>query len=74
MNWARSHLFVGHPVERSFTALVNRTFREQRCEERRLAEQRTRQHTLQARKSCVSDARSYRVARRLHLLATAQFD
>ena len=57
----------------SFKIPVDRKIREQRQDERRLAEHRTIKHQLQARKGCVADARSYRVARRLLLLARAQF-
>jgi virulence-associated protein VapD len=46
---------------------------ERRRDERRLAEQRTTKHQFQAIKSCVADARSYRIARRLPLLAAARF-
>ena len=53
--------------------LVDRSIREQRRDERRLAEQRPTKHQFQARKSCIADARSYRVARRLPVLAVAQF-
>jgi hypothetical protein len=53
---------------------VDRKIREQRHKERRLAEQRTTKHQLQARKSCIADARSYRVARGMPVLAVAQFD
>jgi hypothetical protein len=74
MNWPELHLFGRDRVEYSFETLVARRIRERRREERRLAEQRTTKHRLQARKSCIADARSYRVARRLLLLATAQFD
>jgi hypothetical protein len=35
---------------------------------------RTTKHQLQARNSCVADARSYRVARRLPVPAAAPFD
>ncbi|HEY9500739.1 MAG TPA: hypothetical protein VIR01_03785, partial [Pyrinomonadaceae bacterium] len=45
-----------------------------RREERRFAEQRTTKYRVQARTSCIADARSYRVARRFPLLAIAQFD
>ena len=58
----------------SFKALVGRKIRERRRDERQLAEHRTTKHQLQARKSCVADARSYRVARRLPVPAPAQFD
>ncbi len=74
MNWHELHLFGRDRVEHSFKTMVGRKIREQRREERRLAEQRTTKHRLQARKSCIADARTYRVARRLPLLATAQFD
>jgi hypothetical protein len=53
--------------------LVDRKIREKRRDERRLAERRTTKHRFQARKSCIADARSYRVARRLPVLAVAQF-
>ena len=74
MNWKELQLFGRDWVEHSFKPLVVRKIREQRREERRLAEQRTTKHHFQARKSCIADAQSYRVARRLPLLATAQFD
>ena len=74
MNWQELHLFGRDWVEHSFKALVDRRIRERRGEERRLAEQRTTKHHFQARKSCIADARSYRIARRLPLVAAAQFD
>jgi len=74
MNWHELHLFSRDRVEHSFKTLVDRRIGERRREERRLAEQRTTKHRLQARKSCIADARTYRVARRLPLLATARFD
>jgi hypothetical protein len=46
----------------SFKTFVDRKIRERRRDERRLCEIRTTKHQLQARKSCVADARSYRVA------------
>ena len=67
-------LFGRGYIEKSFMHLVDRSMREQRREERHLAEQRATKHRFQARKSCVADARSYRVARRLVLLALAQFN
>lgn len=73
MNRRKLHLFVRDWVEQSFKTLVDRTIREQRREERRLAERRATKHQLQARKSCIPDARSYRVARRPLLLARVQF-
>ena len=74
MNWHGLHLFGRDYVEHSFKTLVDRRIRERRGEERRLAEQRTTKHQFHARKSCIADAQSYRVARRLPLFATAQFD
>ena len=67
-------LFGRDRIENSFMHLVDRSIREQRRDERRLAEQRATKHRFQARKSCIADARSYRVARRLPVLAVAQFD
>jgi hypothetical protein len=52
---------------------VDRTLRERRHEERRLAEQRATKHQFQAKNSCIMDWRNYRIARRLLLLARAQF-
>src|SRR5262249_39839191 len=68
MNSKRPHLVVDHRVLRSFKTLDDRTIRKQRSEERRLAEQRITKYRFQARKSCIPDARSYRVARRLLFL------
>jgi ribosomal protein S14 len=73
MNIAKRHSFGRDRVRYNFRALVDRTFREQRCEERRLAEQRATKHRFQARNSCILDGRTYRIARRLLLLARAQF-
>src|SRR6267378_4524855 len=56
----------------SFKTLVDHKIRERRRDERRLAEHRTTKHQLQARNSCVADARSYRVARRLPVPAAAR--
>jgi hypothetical protein len=66
-------LFGRDEIENSFMHLVDRSIRKQRREERRLAEQRATKHRFQARKSCIADARSYRVARRLPVLAVAEF-
>jgi hypothetical protein len=63
MNWEEL-LVIGRDRE-SFKALVGRKIREQRQDERQFAELRTTKHQLQARNSCIADARSYRVARRL---------
>lgn len=67
-------LFGRDKIENSLMGFVDRKIGEQRRDERRLAEQRTTKHRFQARKSCVADARSYRVARRLPVLAVALFD
>ena len=67
-------LFGRDKIENSLMGFVDRKIGEQRRDERRLAEQRTTKHRFQARKSCVADARSYRVASRLPVLAVALFD
>jgi hypothetical protein len=70
MNW--DELLVIGRDRNSFKALVGRKIRERRQDERQLAEHSTTKHQLQARNSCVADARSYRVARRLPVPAAAQ--
>ena len=45
-----------------FGTFIDRKIRERRQNERQLAEYRATKHRLEARKSCVADARSYRVA------------
>jgi hypothetical protein len=56
-------LLGGHnQLGNDFKTLVDRKIRERRQGERQLAECRTTKHRLEARKSCVADARSYRVA------------
>ena len=47
-----------------FETFFDRKIREQRRDERRLAERCTVKHQFLARNSCVADARSYRIARR----------
>jgi len=74
MNTAKGHLFVRDRVGYRFRALVDRTLRERRHEERRLAEQRGTKHQFRARSSCILDGQNYRFARRLLLLAKAQFN
>jgi hypothetical protein len=74
MNWEKRNLIGREPLQGSFKNLVDREIRQRRRDERRLAEQRTTKHQLQARKSCVADARSYRIARRLPLPAGARFE
>jgi hypothetical protein len=73
MNW-KLYLFGWDQVEHSLKTLIDRRVREQRRNERRLAEQRSTMHQVWARKSCIADARSYRVARPLPVLATTQFN
>jgi hypothetical protein len=73
MNW-KIYLFGWDQVEHSFKTLIDRRVRERRRDERRLAEQRSTMHQVWARKSCIADARSYRVARPLPLLTTTQFN
>jgi hypothetical protein len=70
MNWDKL-LVIGRDRD-SFKTLVGRKIRERRRGERELAEHRTTKHQLQARNSCVADARSYRVARRLPVPAAAR--
>ena len=72
MNWDKL-LAIGRDRD-SFKALVGRKTHERRQDERQLAEHRTTKHQLQARNSCVADARSYRVARRLSVPAATPFD
>jgi hypothetical protein len=61
-------------VQDSFKTFVDRQMRKRRRDERRLAEQRATKHQFEARKSCVADARSYRVAREFPVSAAAQLD
>jgi hypothetical protein len=72
VNWDKL-LVIGRDRD-SFKALVGRKIRERRRNERQLAQHCTTKHQLQARNSCVADARSYRVARRLPVPAAAPFD
>ena len=67
-------LFGRGEIENSLVRFADRKISEQRRDERRLAEQRTTKHRIQARKSCIADARNYRVARRWPVRAVAQFD
>jgi len=66
--------FRGNVTKGSFKALTDRKIRERVRDERQLAEHRTTKHQLQARSSCVADARSYRLARRLPAPAAVQLD
>lgn len=74
MNWEKRDLIGREPLQGSFKNLVDREIRQRRRDERRLAEQRTTKHQLQTRKSCVVDARSYRIVRGLPLAAAARFE
>jgi hypothetical protein len=62
MNWRPLLLGDEDQLGNRFRSLVDRKIRERRQNERQLAERRTTKHRLQAKKSCVADARSYRVA------------
>jgi hypothetical protein len=73
MNTAKGQLLGRDRIEYSFATVVDRTIREQRLQERRLAEQRGTKHRFQAKNSCILDGRNYRIARRLLILARAQF-
>jgi hypothetical protein len=73
MYWGKRDL-IWDPVQGAFKNLANRKIRERRRDERRLVEQQTTRHQLEARKSCVADARSYRVARQLPVPAAAKFE
>jgi len=68
-------LLIGRDwIPDSFKTMVDHKIRERRRNERQLAEQRTTKHRLSARNSCIADARSYRIARRLPVPSAAQFD
>ena len=58
----------------SLKTFVYRQLRKRRWDERELAELRTTKHQLEARKSCVADARNYRIAREFPISAVAQLD
>ncbi len=74
MNWATFHLNGRNQLDGIFMALVNRETRKRRRNERRFAEQRTTRHQIQARNSCIADARNYRVARQFPMSAIAELD
>jgi hypothetical protein len=61
-------------VHDDFKKLVARQDRKRRMVERQLAEQRTTKHLFEASKSCVADARSYRIAREFPMSAATQLD
>jgi len=62
MKWEKLLLNGRDRFGDGFKSLVDRKIHEHRQDERRLAQHRMRRHHLQARKSCVADARSYRIA------------
>ncbi|HEY4273324.1 MAG TPA: hypothetical protein VGM65_15100 [Candidatus Udaeobacter sp.] len=75
MNRGQLQLGNEDQLGNAFRTLVYRNIRERRQNERQLAERRTTTHRLQARNSCVADAKSYRVAShqfKLWLRAMAQ--
>jgi len=74
MNWNPLHYFSGGWTEHRFKALVDRKIRERRREDRRLAERRATKHQALAIKSCIADARNYRVARKVPVLSMAHLD
>jgi hypothetical protein len=74
MNWGKLYLNGRDQLKDAFETLVNREIRKRRRDERRLGEHRTTKHRIQARSSCIVDARSYRVARRFPASAVAEFD
>ena len=74
MNWKALNSFRRGWVEHGFKTLVNCKVVERRREERRLAERCATKHQFQAIKSCIADARNYRVARKLPSLSMAHFD
>ena len=74
MNWKALDFFRRGRIEHGFKTLVACKIVERRREERRLAERRATKHQFQAIKSCIADARNYRVARKLPSLSMAHFD
>ena len=62
MNWGQLLLGGQDQLGNGFRTFADRKLRERRQNERQLAERRTTKHRLEARKSCLADARSYRVA------------
>jgi len=64
MKWEKLFLSGRDRIGDGFKTLVDCKVRERRQDERRLAQHRRTKHHLQARKSCVADARGYRIASR----------
>jgi hypothetical protein len=67
-------LFGRDGIPDSLKTLVYRQLRRRRWDDRQLAELSTTMHQLAARKSCVADARNYRIAREFPISAAAQLD
>jgi hypothetical protein len=74
MNWGKLDLSGWNQPDGKFAILVNRETRKRRRAERLLAEQRTTRHQIQARNSCVADARNYRVARQFPFAGMLEWD
>jgi DNA replication protein DnaD len=74
MNWNILGFSRRDWTEHGFKTLVDCKILERRREERRLAERRGTKHQFQAIKSCIADARNYRVARKVPALSVAHFD
>jgi hypothetical protein len=74
MNWLKLYWNNRNQHGNIFTILVSRETRRQRRNERQLAEQCIAKHQIQARNSCIADARSYRVARRFPMSVIAELD
>ncbi len=62
MKWGQLLLGGQDQPGNGFRTFADRKIREWRQNERQYAERRTTKHRLEARKSCVADARSYRIA------------
>ncbi len=60
------------PMQDSLKTFIFRHLRKRRWDERQLAEQQTTKHRFEARKSCVFDARNYRLAREFPMSAVAR--
>ena len=62
INWRQLLLARRDQLGNGFRLFADHKIRERRQNERQLAERLTTIHRLEARKSCIADARSYRVA------------
>src|SRR5262249_43318871 len=74
MNWLKHYWNSRNESGNIFPILVRRENRRRRRSERRFAERCITKHQVRARKSCVADARSYRVARRFPMSVIAELD